>query len=140
MKSRTAIGVVCMLLAIAVCFGVAPLVNKGLAQKADVVCVAADLNQGRLITEEDVKIVTVGAYNLSPKVIKDKSQVVGRFAASDLKEDEMLMESKVTGDADGAENVFKALDGSKQALSITIGSFAGGIFELFRLVIKWRNS
>ena len=127
MKNRTIIGIVCMLLAVGVCFGVAPLINRGLSAKIDVVIMAADVGQGRVITEEDVKIETVGAYGLSPKVITDKSLVIGKFAAADLKADEMLIDSKITDTADGAEDVFRALDGSKQAISITIPNFAGGL-------------
>jgi len=127
MKNRTIIGIACMLLAIAVCFGVAPLVNRAASAKMDVVCVAGDVPQGRVIKEDDIKIVTVGAHNLSPKAIKDKETVVGQYAACDLKEDEILLNTKITRDANGAEDVFKSLDGSRQAMSITIGTFAGGL-------------
>ena len=127
MKNRTIIGIVCMLLAVAVAFGVAPLINKAAAQKVDVVCAAADVPQGRVLTEDDIKIVTVGAYNLSEKAIKDKEQVLGKYAACDLKEDAILLDTKITDQANGAEDIFKSLDGTKQAMSITIGSFAGGL-------------
>ena len=127
MKNRTIIGIVCMLLAIAVCFGVAPIINRGLSAKTDVVIMLADVPQGRQISEEDIKIEMVGAYGLSPKTITNTELVIGKFAATDLKTDEMLIDSKITDNAEGAEDVFRALDGSKQAISITIPNFAGGL-------------
>jgi pilus assembly protein CpaB len=116
-----------MLLAVAVAFGAAPLINKAADQKVDVVCIAADIPQGRVITEDNLKIVTVGAYNLSSKAIKDKAHAIGRFAATDLKEDAILLDTKITEDANGAEDIFRTLDGTKQAISITLDGFAGGL-------------
>jgi len=116
-----------MLLAVAVCFGAAPLINRVSEQKVEVVKMAADVPQGRIITENDIKIVEVGAHNLSPKAIKDISHVIGMYAAADLKTDSILLTTKITDEANGAEDVFRALDGSQKAISITIDSFAGGL-------------
>ena len=85
MKNRTMLGVLCIILAIAVSFGVAPLISRVSAKKVDVVCMAADLPQGRPISAADIKVITVGGFNLSDKVIRDKPRVVGKFAACDLK-------------------------------------------------------
>ena len=43
MKNRTMLGVLCIILAIAVSFGVAPLISRVGAKKVDGVCMAADL-------------------------------------------------------------------------------------------------
>lgn len=127
MKNRTMLGVLCIILAVAVSFGVAPLISRVSAQKVDVVCMAADLPQGRPISAADIKVITVGGFNLSDKVIRDKAQVVGKFAACDLKADGLLLTSQISEKGDGTEDVLRSLDGSKQAISITIGSFAGGL-------------
>ena len=127
MKNRTILGIACVLIAVSLCFGVAPLLNKAAAEMVDVVCAAADIPQGRPIAESDIKIVPMGKRSLSAKAVTDPTQVVGKFAAYDLKEDEILLNTKITADQGGAEDVFKSLDGSQQAMSITIGSFAGGL-------------
>lgn len=127
MKNRTIIGIACMLLAVAVCFGVAPLVNRAASQKIDIVCAAADIPHGRMITENDIKIVTVGAHNLSPKAVREPAQIIGSYAACDIKEDTILLDTQITDNSIGAEDVFRTLDGSKQAISISIGHFAGGV-------------
>ena len=127
MKNRTIIGIVCMLLAVAVAFGIAPLLNRAASARVDVVCAAVDITHGRLITEADIKIVSVGAHNLTARAIRDKEIVIGRYAACDIKADAILLDSKITDDANGAEDIFRALDGSKQAISITLDGFAGGL-------------
>lgn len=127
MKNRTILGIVCMLLAVAVCFGIAPLVNRAASAKVDVVCVAVDVPHGKVISGDDVKIVTIGAHNLSPKVIRDKGAVIGKYAACDLKADMMLLDTHTTHESNDAADIFKSLDGSKQAISISISHFAGGL-------------
>ena len=119
-KNRTIIGIIFVFLAISICFFISPIINKAASAKVDVVCVTKDVPQGRIIKEDDIKIVTVGAYNLSPKAVKEKELVIGKYAAVDLKEDAILLNTKITEDANGADDVFKSLDGTKLAMSISI--------------------
>lgn len=127
MKNRTVIGIVCIVLALAVTFGVAPLVNKLADSRCEVVRMTKNVTQGHMITESDVEVVTVGSYNMQSDIIKKKEAVVGLFAACDLKAGDTLLPSKISTDADNAEDVFRTLDGSKQAISITIQTFAAGL-------------
>ena len=93
MKNRTVIGIVCMLLAVAVCFGVAPLINKAADKKVDVLCAAADIRQGQMITEQDIKVEKMGVYGITATAIKDKEAVIGMYAACDIKQDAILLEA-----------------------------------------------
>lgn len=127
MKNRTILGVLCIVLAVALVFGITPLVSRLGAKKIEVVCAATDIPQGRIITEADLKLVTVVGYGLPDKVIRTKAEVVGKYAACDLKADGLLLNTQVSATGDGTEDILRSLDGSKQAMSITIGSFAGGL-------------
>ena len=127
MKNRTVLGLFCILLAIGVAFGAAPIINKTAAAKTDIVRVVRNISQGSRLTADDVEIVNVGAHNLPANVIKSTDAVIGKYAAVDLRTDDYLMPSKLNDTADSADYVFKTLDGSKQAMSISIGSFANGV-------------
>lgn len=127
MKNRTIVGIVCIVLALAVTFGAAPLVNKFADSRIDIVRITREVTQGHMISENDVEVVTVGAHNLPSNVITKKEDVVGKFAAVDLMVGDYLLTSKVSTEADSAADVFRTLDGTKQAISITISSFAGGL-------------
>ena len=127
MKNRTIIGIVCIIAALVVTFAVAPLVNKLADSKTEIVRVKQDVVRGHMISENDVEKVQVGSYNLPADVITDTRTVVGRFAAVDLKAGDYLLPSKITTDSDSAEDVFRTLNGEKQAISITIPTFAGGL-------------
>ncbi len=127
MKNRTIIGIVCIVLAAIVTFGAAPLVNKMSEGKTEIIRMAQDVKQGFIITESDIEKVQVGSFNLPANVIKDKATVVGKYATTDLKAGDYLMGSKLNNEADSADSVFRLLDGTKQAVSISIASFAAGL-------------
>ena len=54
-KNRTVIGVICILLALVICFGITPLFNQSISQKAEIVRVTKDIHAGELITKDMVK-------------------------------------------------------------------------------------
>lgn len=127
MKNRTILGIVCIVLAIAVLFGAAPLVNTLTSGKTGIVRVTKDIPQGKIITAEDVSVVEVGKTGLQENAIKDMKAAVGKYAACDVKAGTNLLASYLSDTADSAEDIFRTLDGTKQAVSVTIGSFAGGV-------------
>ena len=127
MKNRTIIGIVCIVLALVVTFAVAPLVNKLSDSRTDIVRLKSDIVQGHMIQESDIEIVTVGSTGLPTNIITKKEAVVGKFAACDLKANTDLLQSMISDKSDSADDVFHTLDGKKQAISITISSFAGGL-------------
>ena len=145
MKNRTIIGIVCIVLALILTFAIAPLVNKMAESKVDIVRMKQDVVQGHQISENDVEVVKVGGYNLPADVIQKKENVVGRFATTDLKAGDYLLPSKLTNTSDKANDVFRTLNGDKQAISITIQTFAGGLSgklqngDIVQLVV-YRNS
>lgn len=127
MKNRTIIGIVCIVLALIVTFAVAPLVNKLSDSRTDIVRLKSNIVQGHMIQESDIEIVTVGSTGLPANIITKKEAVVGKFAACDLKANTDLLQSMISDKSDSADDVFHTLDGTKQAISITISSFAGGL-------------
>ena len=127
MKNRTIIGIVCIVLALVVTFAVAPLVNKLSDSRTDIVRLKSDIVQGHMIQESDIEVVTVGSTGLPTNIITKKDVVVGKFAACDLKANTDLLQSMISDKSDSADDVFHTLDGKKQAISITISSFAGGL-------------
>lgn len=82
--NRTVIGIICIVLALGITFGIAPLVNRFTDRKVEVVQVKQNVERGHLITEDDVELVKVGALNLSDRTVKNKKYVVGKYAATNL--------------------------------------------------------
>ena len=61
-KNRTVIGIICILLALVICFGITPLFNQSISQKAEIVRVTKDIHAGELITKDMVTTTEVGSY------------------------------------------------------------------------------
>ena len=126
-KNRTVVGVICILLSLVICFGVTPLFNKSVSQKEQIIRVTQPILAGEEITADMVQAVEVGGYNLPENVIRLKENVVGKFATADLAAGDYIINTKVS-DEPAADNAYLYnLDGSQQAMSITIKSFAYGL-------------
>lgn len=127
LKNRTVVGVICILLSLLICFGLTPLFNQSVSQKAEIVRVVQPIRAGDEITESMVQIVEVGGYNLPEDVLRQKESAVGKYATADLAVGDYIIPSKLS-DAPAAENAYLySLDGSQQAISVSIKSFAEGL-------------
>ena len=126
-RNRTVIGVLCILLALIICFGVTPLFSRSASEKTEIVRVTKDIKEGDEITAEMVQTVEVGAYNLPQNLMTDRKEVVGKYATADLAAGDYILSSKLSA-VPAAENAYLYnLDGKKQAISVTIKSFATGL-------------
>lgn len=126
-KNRTVVGVGCIVLSLLICFGITPLFNKGISQKTEIVRVTKEIKTGEVITKDMVQTVEVGGYNLPQNVIRQKNTVVGSYALADMSIGDYILNTKVSKSPAAENEYLYNLDGSKQAISITIKSFANGL-------------
>ena len=127
LKNRTVIGVICILLSLIISFGLTPLFNKSISQKTEIVRVTKEIKAGDEITSDKIQVIEVGGYNLPENIIRTKETVIGKFATTDLGIGDYILNTKLS-DIPAAENAYLYnLDGSKQAISVTIKTFANGL-------------
>ena len=127
MKNRTIIGIVCMVLAVVITFAVAPLVNRLSSDTSTVIRLAEDIKHGAQITEAQIESVKVKTDTIPAGTIKNSTEVIGKYAASDLYSGDYFTAAKISGESNTADDVFASLDGSKVAVSVTIDTFAAGL-------------
>jgi pilus assembly protein CpaB len=126
-KNRTVVGVLCILLSLLICFGVTPLFNSAVSEKTEIVRVVKEITAGDEITADMVQTVEVGGYGLPDNVVRQTDTVVGKYATADLSIGDYILSTKLT-DTPATENAYLYnLDGTKQAISVTIKSFAEGL-------------
>ena len=94
--NRTVIGIICIVAALAICFGIAPVVNKLRDGKTAVVRVVRTVEKGSPITDADIEIADVGSYNLTDGLLKNKDDVIGKHAACDLFPGDYISPAKLT--------------------------------------------
>ena len=127
LKSRTVLGVLCIVLSLLICFALTPLFNQSVSQKTQIVRVTKDIRAGEQITTDMVQAVEVGGFNLPESVLRQPQTVVGMYAKADLSAGDYILPSKLT-DVPAAENAYLySLMGEKQAISVSIKNFAGGL-------------
>ncbi len=122
--NRTIIGIICIVLALGITFGIAPLVNKIADRKIDVVVMKNKVERGHMITEEDVVYQSVGAQNLSSKTITNAEAAVGKYASTTLYPSQILISDQVTAGGNSADEVLNSLNGTKVAISVNAGTLA----------------
>ncbi len=127
LKNRTVLGVICIALALIICFAITPLFNASKSSTMKIVRVKSDLKIGQEITSKDIEVVEVGAYNMPSEVMQKSEDVVGKYASAEMIKGEYVLAAKIS-DSPASENAYLYnLTGEKRAISITIPSFAGGL-------------
>lgn len=129
MKNRTVIGIICIILAVAITFGISPMINKMTEGKAEIVTFSKNLSKGAQITEEDITVTSLLRSGLPEGAVsaKGKSEIIGKYTNSDVYKGDVVTSLKLANDANASDNILSALGGDKVAMSITIKSFAGGL-------------
>ena len=127
LKNRTVLGVICIAIALVICFLITPLFNASASKTTEIIRMKNDVKIGQEITEKDVETVEVGAYNLPSDVIKTSDEIVGKYVASELVKGEYVLPAKISDTPANENNYLYGLTGEKRAISITIPSFAAGL-------------
>ena len=127
MKNRTVIGVICMVVAVAITFLIAPIVNRLSTDSSEVIRLASDVKQGVQITADHLEVAKVKTDSIPDGVLNDPKEIIGKYASSMLYAGDYLTAAKLTGEANTASDVFASLDGKKVAVSVTIDTFAAGL-------------
>jgi len=127
LKNRTVLGIICIVVSLVICFAITPLFNATISQKAEIVRVVRDVKTGDMITKDMVQTVEVGGYNLPDNVVKNLDTAIGRYAAADMYAGDYILAAKLA-DTPASENAYLYnLNGDKQAISVTVKSFANGL-------------
>ena len=109
----------------ALCFYIAPKINQTQTSQVQIVRVTKTITEGTAITEDMIETVGVGGYNLPSNIAKEPKNVVGKYATSELDPGDYILSTKVS---DKSQSPYlTSLDANKEAISISIKSFAAGL-------------
>ena len=126
LQNKIIIGTLCIIVAGAFAFGVLPSMYKGKGGTEKIVKVNATISAGTKIEETMLVETEVGSFGLPENVIRDKQDVVGKFARTEISADDLILKSKVS---DFAAN--EKLDGIKsngqKLITVTLPSIAAGV-------------
>lgn len=126
-KNRTVLGIFCIAVSLLICFAVTPLVNAGLSKKATIVRFVKPVKEGEEIKRNMLQEVEVGGYNLPENVVRSIAEVEGKYLTADVYAGDYIVAEKVSIEPAAENKYLYSLNGEKQAMSITISSFAEGL-------------
>ena len=127
LRNRTIIGITCIVVALAICFGLTPMYNSAITAKTEVIRVSADILKGEEITKDMLQVVEIGEYNLPDTVIRDEESIIGKYANSDIYKGDYLIADKLSEGPLVNYAYLYDFDGSERAISVTIKTFAAGL-------------
>lgn len=126
-KNRTVLGIFCIAVSLIICFAITPLVNAGLSKKVTIVRFKQPVVEGEQITKSMVEEVEVGNYNLPENVVKNLADVEGKYLTAAVFEGDYILTDKISEEPMAENKYLYNLNGEKQAMSITINTFAEGL-------------
>lgn len=127
LKNRIVVGLLCIITALIICFGLTPMFNDALKSKVLLVRVSSEIKKGDQITAGMITTVETGGYNLPTDVVYKADEVVGKYANADLYKGDYILKTKLSDTPMLKNEYLSGLDGTNRAISITIKSFAAGL-------------
>ena len=127
LKNRTLIGIILIVAAIGLCFGISPLFNKILASKTTIIRLKQDIPQGAQITGAMLEAVEVGTMNLPSNMQNDPKQIIGKYTVTAMFAGDSFTDAKLSDTIDTSDSLLRQLKPNETAMSVTIKSLANGL-------------
>lgn len=126
LQNKIIIGAVCIVVAGVFAFGVLPSMYKGKGGTEKIIKVNATVTAGTKIEETMLVETEVGSFGLPESVVRNKDDIIGKYARAEITADDLIVKSKLS---DFAAN--EKLDGIKtngqKLITVTLPSIAAGV-------------
>lgn len=127
-RSKLVIGSACVIAAGLISFVLVPVMSYVTStEMTTVVKAAAPIPKGTLIVPEMLQTAGVPALNLGNGALREAAPALGQYAAVDIVAGDTLMTDKLTATMPFPDDYLYNIPNGKQAISVTIPSFAGGL-------------
>lgn len=126
LQNKILIGAGCILLAGIFAFVVLPGMYKGKGGTEKVIKVSGTVGAGTKIEETMLTEVEVGSFGLPEAVIKEKKDVVGKYARTEITPEDCIVKSKLS-DYAANEKLDGILASGQKLVTVTLPSIAAGV-------------
>lgn len=127
LKNRTLIGIILIVAAIGLCFGISPLFNKILLSKTKIIRLKQDVPQGAQITGAMLEAVEVGTINLPADLQNNPQEIIGKYTVTAMFKGDSFTDKKLSATIDTSDSLLRQLKPNETAMSVTIKSLANGL-------------
>lgn len=126
-KNHALIGIISIIIGLLTAFVLTPFYGGILEKQEEVVRVKEKITEGELITADKLETVNVGAYGLSPDVVKSIDGITGKYAKTDFYKGSYITGEGLSDVALEEDTYLNDIPEDKYAISITVQSFAAGL-------------
>lgn len=126
LQNKILIGAGCIILAGILAFAVLPGMYKGKGGTEKVIKVKGAVGAGTKIEETMLVEVEVGSYGLPASVVKDKKDVIGKYARTEIAAEDYIVKSKLS-DYIANEKLDGILSNGQKLVTVTLPSIAAGV-------------
>ena len=126
-KNHALIGIISIIIGLLTAFVLTPIYGGILEKQEEVVRVKEKITEGELITADKLETVNVGAYGLSPDVVKSIDGITGKYAKTDFYKGSYITGEGLSDVALEEDTYLNDIPEDKYAISITVQSFAAGL-------------
>lgn len=139
--SKTLVGVICILAAVAVGAAQWYLINVASTAAVPVVCAKVEILSGTKITADMLEVKKMGKLNLPSNISGDTNKVVGSYADTDIQTGDMLTSAKFSENAPAS-----VLQDGQMLYSVTVKNLADSLSgklqsgDIVRAVVPAQNT
>jgi len=126
LQNKIVVGGLCIFIAAVFAFLLLPGINKSKGNTVMVIKLTENIRVGTKIEETMLKEVEVGSFGLPESIVKEKSQIVGKFTKGALTIDELLLNTKFSEYASD-DRLDKIMAEGKKLVSVTVSSNAASV-------------
>lgn len=126
LQNKIVVGGICIFIAAIFAFVLLPSINKSKGTTVNIIKLQTEVTTGTKIEESMLREVEVGAYGLSENAVKDKKQIIGKFAKEALRPDEILL-SNLFSEYAADDKLDKIMEQGKKLVSVTVSSNAASV-------------
>lgn len=127
-KSRALMGTLSIILALILCFVITPAFTTALKGRVSICEATRDIKVGEKITEQMIRNVEVGSYNLSSNIIQNKEELKNKYATTMILKGQYFYKNAVSDIIPFEdEYLYTNLTGLNRAMSFTVKNLSNGV-------------
>lgn len=125
-QNKIILGGCCIITAAVFAFILLPKIYSDKSKTEKIIKVNTDIQAGTQIEDAMLTETEVGKYGLPENVIKDKSEIIGKYAGTDIMAEDLILQSKIS-EYCADERLDKAATEGKKLITVTLQSVASGV-------------
>ena len=125
-QNKMLIGIMCVVLAALLAFVFLPSIMKEKSKTEKIYAVKETIAEGTQIEESMLTEREVGGYGIPESVVRDKSEIVGKFASCTIVPDDYILSSKLS-DYAANQKLDVVMGEGKMLVTVSLNSVASAV-------------